>query len=713
MTKISLNKAIREFPDRYKSHGNKTAHVPFDSQLINLLTNEKEKKQKWSELFAIWLETINNCDDGDHWLYLMMTIVKCLTVVGNCIDEEKATECVQIMLNKFTNPLLYDEDEFRREDRASSEDEFRREDRASSKDEFRREEKPDDSMICIIQTLEIAISMFTEEAKNICLKIIDSFSNNSQHLYYLKKSIETFSSHKYQIVDAKVHGGAYGWVDKVYNIFPQTKNNNSPSVNDNSRGSTGILASKKSSFACDDKYPVYFSCVREIFMLHLLRNHPRVPRLVDFWIGQGHSAVIMPWYDLSLDKWCKKISKVNRICMLPTIVMDIASVLQVLHRYGYVQADIKPENILVNENSNEFFVCDWGLVQSLWGHVDDDVTTKEYMPPKYDGRKCTERSLDMWSLGCLMLEVLTANDLFDEDVQYSEITNKFHFTPEKAKKHISKYIEKICPLALTNENHDALKSSGFYDLVRGLLTTDQMKRFSIDDVLNHKYLSNVPKIDVSYLLNQQINQTTNLNVNSDEKHLNNRKDIVHNIMRLRFDDKEICTTTMIKAIHMYDIMNSCEEIANTIKPAMLGVACVSVSSAIHDTSHYGNKIIKSPEFAWVFGEIMRNIEKWEHIHIFGNTLWEGNNSFPILNILLNISTTSQQYKQMMDDSSCLIHDENNDCNDIEDWNKEMIGYDTREPIQSVTFDRTYTENEMLWWRSKIGDDLDHDDPIFR
>lgn len=109
-------------------------------------------------------------------------------------------------------------------------------------------------------------------------------------------------------------------------------------------------------------------------------------------------------------EYCEKGNLRNHIANKPLshdesiqIILLIAKALKFVHDKGIVHHDIKPENILLDSNSN-VKLADFGVANKK-------IFTKNYLPPnfEYDSIKdhASDRKLDIYALGITFIELLT------------------------------------------------------------------------------------------------------------------------------------------------------------------------------------------------------------------------------------------------------------------------------------------------------------------
>ena len=157
--------------------------------------------------------------------------------------------------------------------------------------------------------------------------------------------------------------------------------------------------------------------LREIQITAKLQ-HPHILTLIDSGAADGLVYYVMPQVEgESLRErliWEKQL----HIDQAIQVARQVASALQYAHERGVIHRDIKPENILLS--AGHAMLADFGIARAVResGHqvitaVGLPLGTPAYMSPEQAaGRDDIDQRTDLYSLGCVMYEMLTGRPPF-------------------------------------------------------------------------------------------------------------------------------------------------------------------------------------------------------------------------------------------------------------------------------------------------------------
>ena len=116
------------------------------------------------------------------------------------------------------------------------------------------------------------------------------------------------------------------------------------------------------------------------------------------------------------------------------IVSQVAAALDAAHRDGLVHRDVKPSNVLVTEEDH-VYLTDFGIAHStdataLTG-TGTALGTIQYMAPERFLHGRGDRRMDVYSLGCLLHEVLTGRRPFEGDEVPAQMYAHVHLPPPR------------------------------------------------------------------------------------------------------------------------------------------------------------------------------------------------------------------------------------------------------------------------------------------
>lgn len=109
-------------------------------------------------------------------------------------------------------------------------------------------------------------------------------------------------------------------------------------------------------------------------------------------------------------------------------LQQILNGLLACHSNRILHRDLKPQNILVDNNGN-LKIADFGLARSFtvpFPELTHEVVTLWYRAPEILlGQHCYTPAIDIWSVGCIYAEMLMGKPLFEADCEIAQIFKIF------------------------------------------------------------------------------------------------------------------------------------------------------------------------------------------------------------------------------------------------------------------------------------------------
>jgi p38 MAP kinase len=180
------------------------------------------------------------------------------------------------------------------------------------------------------------------------------------------------------------------------------------------------------------------------------------------------------------------------------LIYQILRGLKYVHSAGIIHRDLKPSNIAVNEDC-ELKILDFGLAR----HTDDEMTgyvaTRWYRAPEIMlSWMHYNQTVDVWSVGCILAELLTGKPLFPGTDHINQLKKTMQLTgtpgsellakiksdearrfilsmPKMQKKDFSAVFRGANPLAI--------------DMLEKMLDLDPDHRITAEQALAHPYLT--------------------------------------------------------------------------------------------------------------------------------------------------------------------------------------------------------------------------------
>jgi len=208
---------------------------------------------------------------------------------------------------------------------------------------------------------------------------------------------------RYQIIEELGKGG----MGKVYRVIDKKLNEEV------------ALKLIKPEIASDKKTVERFSNE-----LKLARKivHKNIARMFDLNEEKGTHYITMEYVrGEDLKRLIRKIGQLSAGQAIP-IAKQVCEGLAEAHRLGVVHRDLKPQNIMVDEEGNAR-IMDFGIARSIKAKgitgAGVMIGTPEYMSPEQVEAKETDQRSDIYSLGVIFYEMVTGRVPFEGDTPFT------------------------------------------------------------------------------------------------------------------------------------------------------------------------------------------------------------------------------------------------------------------------------------------------------
>jgi len=272
-----------------------------------------------------------------------------------------------------------------------------------------------------------------------------------------------------------------------------------------------IVALKKTRLEMEEE-GVPSTALREVSLLQMLSENEHVVKLLSVEHVEENKKPILylvfEYLDTDLKKYMDMTGKGPSNPLPKSIVKSfmyqLVKGVAHCHKHGVLHRDLKPQNLLIDKNTNTLKIADLGLGRAfsipLKSYTHEIVTLWYRAPEVLLGSTHYSTPVDMWSVGCIFAELARKQPLFPGDSEVQQLLHIFKLlgTPN----------EQVWPGVTSLKDWHAFPQwkpqelSKFYpeldtqgiDLMKKMLRYAPADRITAKDALLHPYFDGVREV---------------------------------------------------------------------------------------------------------------------------------------------------------------------------------------------------------------------------
>ena len=203
-------------------------------------------------------------------------------------------------------------------------------------------------------------------------------------------------------------------------------------------------------------------------------DHPNIVRMLDAFETDNEVISVAEYVPGELfrlfDQYRHEVGGARRLpeARVQELAGDLVAALHYLHSKRILHRDIKPQNILLNAEGRAK-LCDFGFARNLGVNtfvLTSIKGTPLYMAPELIEEKPYDHTADLWSLGCILYELLVGQPPFSTTSLF-QLIKKIRYECIQWPAHLSAEAR---------------------SLLSGLLEKDSRRRLSWPDLPHHPWL---------------------------------------------------------------------------------------------------------------------------------------------------------------------------------------------------------------------------------
>jgi len=255
---------------------------------------------------------------------------------------------------------------------------------------------------------------------------------------------------------------------------------------------------------------------REIIFLQELSGHENIITLIDVLKADNDKDIYLIFEYMETDLHAVIRANILEDIHKRFIIYQLLKAIKYMHSGQVIHRDMKPSNLLLNSECL-VKVADFGLARSINAPKDegrqqiltDYVATRWYRAPEILlGSTTYTKGVDMWSVGCILGELLGGKPMFPGTSTTNQLDRILEITGRPTKEDIASIQSEFAHQMLLNLPDPAPRSlDGMYpnadpdaiDILSKLLLFNPDKRLTASEALEHPYVGqfHIPEEEIT------------------------------------------------------------------------------------------------------------------------------------------------------------------------------------------------------------------------
>ena len=244
---------------------------------------------------------------------------------------------------------------------------------------------------------------------------------------------------------------------------------------------------------------------REVMFLQELNGHENIIRLLNIIKAENNKDLYLVFDFMETDLHAVIRANILEEIHKKNIVYQTLKAIKYIHSGDLIHRDLKPSNILLNSECL-VKVADFGLARSVATNEEDGtdpilteyVATRWYRAPEIllGSHKYT-KAVDMWSVGCILGELIIGKACFPGTSTLNQIERVLELTGKPKMEDVLSIESALAENIINSINISKKRSfQNFFpnaneeslDLLQKLLAFNPKYRLTVDEALKHRYV---------------------------------------------------------------------------------------------------------------------------------------------------------------------------------------------------------------------------------